>query len=164
MLERVAIVGVGYTPLRPISPEVSFRELVFEAAVKAYSHAGVEPRDISTFVSITEDYTEGTAIAEEYVPDQLGAVLKPVHTVTADGITGLAQSRASSPPPEAWRCWAGGDTEGGRWDRDTQWEHSDCHRLMEHVSLMLSGGSAGRHSGYADPTTSLSTRINLERR
>jgi len=87
---RVAIVGVGYTPLRSITPEVSFRELIFEAAVKAYNDAGVEPGDISTFVSITEDYNEGTAIADEYVPDQLGAVLKPVHTVTSDGITGLA--------------------------------------------------------------------------
>ena len=87
---RVAIVGVGYTPLRSITPEVSFRELIFEAAVRAYNDAGVEPGDISTFVSITEDYNEGTAIADEYVPDQLGAVLKPVHTVTTDGITGLA--------------------------------------------------------------------------
>lgn len=90
MLERVAIVGVGYLPLRAISPEVSFRELIFEAAVKAYADAGLEPRDIDTFVSVTEDYIEGTAIADEYVPDQLGAVLKPVHTVTTDGITGLA--------------------------------------------------------------------------
>ena len=90
MFGRVAIVGVGYTPLRTMTPEVSFRELIFEAAVKAYNDAGVEPRDIDTFVSVTEDYTEGTAIADEYVPDQLGAVLKPVHTVTADGITGLA--------------------------------------------------------------------------
>ena len=90
MFERVAIVGVGYTPLRCISPEVSYRELIFEAAVKAYNDAGVGPNDIGTFVSITEDYIEGTAIADEYVPDQLGAVLKPVQTVTADGITGIA--------------------------------------------------------------------------
>ena len=90
MFERVAIVGVGYTPLRSISPEVSYRELIFEAAVKAYNDAGVGPNDIGTFVSITEDYIEGTAIADEYVPDQLGAVLKPVQTVTADGITGIA--------------------------------------------------------------------------
>ena len=75
MFGRVAIVGVGYVPLRSITPEVSFRELIFEAAVKAYNDAGVEPRDIGTFVSITEDYNEGTAIADEYVPDQLGAVL-----------------------------------------------------------------------------------------
>jgi acetyl-CoA C-acetyltransferase len=90
MPERVAIVGVGYTPLRSITPEASYRELIFEAAVKAYSDAGIRPHDVSTFVSITEDYIEGTAIADEYVPDQLGAVLKPVHTITADGITGLA--------------------------------------------------------------------------
>jgi acetyl-CoA C-acetyltransferase len=90
LLERVAIVGVGYTALRPLSPDVSYREMVFEAAVKAYADAGVRPHDVATFVSITEDYTEGTAIADEYVPDQLGAVLKPVHTVTSDGITGLA--------------------------------------------------------------------------
>ncbi|HZA22561.1 MAG TPA: acetyl-CoA acetyltransferase, partial [Dehalococcoidia bacterium] len=90
MQERVAIVGVGYTSLRPITPEVSFRELIFEAAVKAYADAGIRPHDVSTFVSVTEDYIEGTAIADEYVPDQLGAVLKPVHTITSDGITGLA--------------------------------------------------------------------------
>ena len=90
MFERVAIVGVGYTPFRSVSPEVSFRELIFEAAVKAYDDAGIEPDAVSTFVSVTEDYVEGTAIADEYVPDQLGAVLKPVQTVTSDGITGLA--------------------------------------------------------------------------
>ncbi|MSQ07120.1 MAG: acetyl-CoA acetyltransferase [Dehalococcoidia bacterium] len=88
--ERVAIVGAGYTPLRPISPEVSFREMIFEAAVKAYADAGIRPHDVSTFVSVAEDYNDGTAITDEYVPDQLGAVLKPVQTVSGDGITGLA--------------------------------------------------------------------------
>lgn len=90
MFERVAIIGAGYTPFRAVTPEVSYREMIFEAAVKAYHDAGITPDDVSTFVSVTEDYIEGTAIADEYVPDQLGAVLKPVHTVTADGITGLA--------------------------------------------------------------------------
>ncbi len=92
MHHRVAIVGVGYTPLRPVSPEVSFREMIFEAAMQAYQDAGLEPKEIDTFVSIAEDYLEGTAIFDEYVPDQLGAVLKPVHTITADGITGLASA------------------------------------------------------------------------
>ena len=90
MFERVAIIGAGYTPFRAVSPDVSYREMIFEAAVKAYDDAGIGPGDVSTFVSVTEDYVEGTAIADEYVPDQLGAVLKPVHTVTSDGITGLA--------------------------------------------------------------------------
>ena len=90
MPDRIAIIGIGYTTLRSMTPEVSYRELIFEAAVKAYDDAGIRPQDADTFVSVTEDYTEGTAIADEYVPDQLGAVLKPVHTVTSDGITGLA--------------------------------------------------------------------------
>ena len=89
---RIAIVGAGYTPFRPITPDVSFREMIFEAASKAYADAGVEPRNVDTFISLSEDYLEGTAIADEYVPDQLGAVLKPVHTIAADGITGLASA------------------------------------------------------------------------
>ena len=92
MQERVAIVGIGYTPFRPVSPDLSFREMIFEAAVKAYTDAGIEPQQVDTFVSISEDYLEGTAIADEYVPDQLGAVLKPVHTVAADGITAIASA------------------------------------------------------------------------
>ena len=90
--QRIAIVGVGYTPFRSISPEVSFREMIFEAATKAYNDAGIKPSQVDTFVSISEDYLEGTAIADEYVPDQLGAVLKPVHTVAADGITALGSA------------------------------------------------------------------------
>ena len=90
MRQRIAIVGAGYTPFRPVSPEVSYRELIYEAAVKAYADAGVEPGEVDTFVSVSEDYLEGTAISDEYVPDQLGAVLKPVHTISADGITAIA--------------------------------------------------------------------------
>jgi len=88
--ERIAIVGAGCTGLRLRTPEASFRELVFQAAQKAYADAGVRPQEVSAFVSVAENYNEGAAIADEYVPDQLGAVLKPVHAVAGDGITGLA--------------------------------------------------------------------------
>ena len=90
MDERIAIIGVGYTPMRPISPDLSFREMIFEAAQKAYEDAGILPKEVDTFVAISEDFLEGTAIFDEYVPDQLGAVLKPVHTISSDGISGLA--------------------------------------------------------------------------
>lgn len=89
-MERIAVIGVGITPFRPVSPEVSFREMIYEAAVAAYKDAGIDPKDVDTFVSCSEDYLEGTAIFDEYVPDQLGAVLKPVHTITQDGLTGVA--------------------------------------------------------------------------
>ncbi len=91
MSERVAIIGVGWAGYRPVTPEVSYKELTYEAAVKAYADAGVDPRrDVDSFVTVAEDFHEGTSIFDEYVPDQLGAVLKPVHTIGGDGLHGLA--------------------------------------------------------------------------
>lgn len=90
MSNRVAIVGIGYTPFRPLTPEVSYKELMYEAAVRAYEDAGVNPRrDVQSFVTVAEDFIEGTSIFDEYVPDQLGALLKPTCTIPGDGIHGL---------------------------------------------------------------------------
>ncbi|HLE53347.1 MAG TPA: hypothetical protein VI755_14875 [Anaerolineales bacterium] len=91
MSERVAIVGVGWAGFRPVTPEVSYKELMYAAAVRAYADAGVDPlRDIDSFVTVAEDFHEGTSIFDEYTPDQLGAVLKPMHTIGGDGLHGLA--------------------------------------------------------------------------
>ncbi|MCX7785478.1 MAG: hypothetical protein N2201_04535 [candidate division WOR-3 bacterium] len=91
MNERVAIIGIGATQFRSISPDVSYKELMFEAAVKAYDDCGIDPRkDVDTFVTCAEDYIEGTSIFDEYVPDQLGSALKPMHTITGDGLHGIA--------------------------------------------------------------------------
>ncbi len=91
MSERVAIIGVGWTGYKPFTPDVSYKELTYEAAVKAYADAGVDPRrDVDSFVTVAEDFIEGTSIFDEYVPDQLGAVLKPVQTIGGDGLHGLA--------------------------------------------------------------------------
>ena len=65
--------------------------MIYAAAVRAYHAAGVEPRrDVESFVTVAEDFHEGTSIFDEYTPDQLGAALKPVHTITGDGLHGLA--------------------------------------------------------------------------
>lgn len=91
MSERVAVIGVGWAGYRSITPELSYKELMFEAAVKAYNDAGVDPRkDVDSFITVAEDFIEGTSIFDEYVPDQLGAVLKPVHTIGGDGLHGIA--------------------------------------------------------------------------
>ena len=91
MNERVAIIGVGWSGYRPVSPELSYKEMTYAAAVKAYADAGVDPRkDIQSFVTVAEDFHEGTSIFDEYTPDQLGAALKPMHTITGDGLHGLA--------------------------------------------------------------------------
>ena len=91
MLERVAIVGVGTTGFRATSSGASYREMTYEAAVKAYTQAGVTPHEIDGFVSTAEDFFEGYSIADEYCNDQLGAVLKPISTVPGDFIQALAQ-------------------------------------------------------------------------
>jgi acetyl-CoA C-acetyltransferase len=64
---------------------------MFEAARNAYADARVDPRtEIDSFVCCSEDLEEGTSIFDEYVPDQLGAVQRPVHTVASDGLFGVA--------------------------------------------------------------------------
>lgn len=91
MRTRVAVVGVGWSGFRPISPEFSYKELIYQAATQAYADAGVDPRrDVDSFITVAEDFNEGTSIFDEYTPDQLGAVLKPMHTITGDGLHGLA--------------------------------------------------------------------------
>ncbi len=91
MNREVAIVGVGYAGFRPLTPDLSYKELIFEAAVKAYEEAGINPRsDVDSFVTVAEDFHEGTSITDEYAPDQLGGVQKAVHTICGDGIHGLA--------------------------------------------------------------------------
>ena len=91
MSDRVAIIGVGWSGFRPVTPEYSYKELMYAAAQRAYADAGVNPRkDIESFVTVAEDFHEGTSIFDEYTPDQLGAVLKPMHTISGDGLHGLA--------------------------------------------------------------------------
>jgi len=90
MIGKVAITGLGYTEFSATSPGTSFRELTYEAAVKAYNEVGIEPKDIDTFVCTSEDFCEGYSISDEYCNDQVGGILKPVQTITGDAIHSLA--------------------------------------------------------------------------
>ncbi len=92
-MTRVAIVGIGWEGFPPETPRYSWKELMFEAAVKAYDDAGIDPRkDVDSFVTCAEDFWEGHSIADEFLPDPLGSVLRPMHTVTGDGLQGLANA------------------------------------------------------------------------
>ena len=91
MEPKVAVVGVGHAGFAPVTAGISYKELMFEAAQRAYHDAGVDPRtEIDSFVCCSEDFLEGTSIFDEYVPDQLGAMQRPVQTVAADGLFGVA--------------------------------------------------------------------------
>jgi acetyl-CoA C-acetyltransferase len=65
--------------------------MVYQAAVKAYADAKVNPREeVDTFISCEEDFSMGTSITDEYAPDQIGGAQRSVHTITGDGIQGIA--------------------------------------------------------------------------
>ncbi|MFQ6061225.1 MAG: acetyl-CoA acetyltransferase, partial [Thermoplasmata archaeon] len=91
MKRNVAVVGIGHTAFRPRTDEYSWKELMYEAASRAYDDAGLNPRkEIDSFITCAEDYWEGFSIFDEFVPDQIGAALRPCCTVSGDGIHGLA--------------------------------------------------------------------------
>ncbi len=91
MPTKVAIIGVGHTAFRGTSPGVSYKELMFEAATRAYEDAGLDARtEIDSFLTCSEDLAEGTSIFDEYVPDQIGGAQRPGYTVGGDAMQGLA--------------------------------------------------------------------------
>jgi acetyl-CoA C-acetyltransferase len=92
MAERIAIIGIGFSPLEPATPACSFKELAFETAQKAYADAGIRFDEIDSFVTCAEDLNEGISIFDEYTPDQLGAMQKPMHTLTQDGLHGIVDA------------------------------------------------------------------------
>ncbi|MEM3670379.1 MAG: acetyl-CoA acetyltransferase [Thermoprotei archaeon] len=93
MTREVAVVGLGFSGFSSITPQVSYRELIYEAASRAYEEAGVNPRtDVGSFVCCEEDLWEGTSITDEYAPDQIGAAQRPTCTVTQDALNGVANA------------------------------------------------------------------------
>src|SRR2546427_12878049 len=98
MGERVGIVGVGYEGFRPLISDLSARELMFEAASKAYSDAEVDPRkEVGSFICCTEDLWEGGSIRDEMVPDQIGGARRTVCTIPGGWICGLGQAGMQVP-------------------------------------------------------------------
>ncbi len=93
MNRKVCIVGVGHTNFNSMTPDVSWKEFMYDACKKAYFDAGINPRkDVDSFITCAEDYWEGFGIFDEFVPDQIGATLRPCCTVCGDGIQGMANA------------------------------------------------------------------------
>ncbi len=93
MTRKVCVIGVGNTDFNSMTTDVSWKEFMYEACKKAYVDAGIDPRkDVDSFITCAEDYWEGFSIFDEFVPDQIGAVLRPCCTVCGDGIQGLANA------------------------------------------------------------------------
>ena len=64
---------------------------MYDAAKRAYADADIDVRsDVGSFICCAEDFWEGNSISDEYMPDQLGAKLRPLFTVSGDGLLGVA--------------------------------------------------------------------------
>jgi acetyl-CoA C-acetyltransferase len=88
----VVVMGVGFCGSFPTSTGLSYREMIKRAATAAYDDAGLTAEEIDGAVSVEEDFVSGYSIADEYVPDQLGMVRKPVYTIPGDFLHGLSSA------------------------------------------------------------------------
>ncbi len=73
-------------------PRARSRSSCLRRPQEAYADASVRFDEIDSFVTCAEDLNEGISIFDEYTPDQLGAVQKPMHTLTQDGLHGIADA------------------------------------------------------------------------
>ncbi|MFX0210455.1 MAG: acetyl-CoA acetyltransferase [Candidatus Hodarchaeota archaeon] len=85
MTKAVAVVGIGQTDSSALTPTKDFRELIYDAAKRAYEDAGLTPHDMDAFMTNEYDFYSGISIADEYVPDQIGGRLKFDNLVCNDG-------------------------------------------------------------------------------
>jgi acetyl-CoA C-acetyltransferase len=91
--KEVAIIGIGASKFDSVISGLSYKELMYEASVRAYTDAGIDVRsDVGSFICCAEDFWEGNSISDEYMPDQIGAKLRPLFTVCGDGLLGLAHA------------------------------------------------------------------------
>lgn len=92
-MTKVCVIGIGHTDFNSMTPDVQWKEIMYEACNKAYVDAGINVRkDVDSFITCAEDYWEGFSIFDEFVPDQIGALLRPCCTVCGDGLYGLANA------------------------------------------------------------------------
>jgi acetyl-CoA C-acetyltransferase len=92
-LNKVALVSMGYSGFSTVTPQLSFKEMMFEAANMAYAQAGIEPRsEVDSFICCEEDLLEGISITDEYMPDQLGGAQRALCTISQDGLNGVIQA------------------------------------------------------------------------
>ena len=93
MSRKVCVIGVGHTDFNSMTPDMQWKDIMYEACNKAYVDAGIDPRkDVGSFITCAEDYWEGFSIFDEFVPDQVGALLRPCCTVCGDGLYGLGNA------------------------------------------------------------------------
>lgn len=86
-MERVAIIGVGFTKYDRNSP-LTFAEMVFEATRKAIADAGISKDDVDNVVSVSSDFWDGRTISCMAISDASNAFNRDISCVEGDGTFG----------------------------------------------------------------------------
>lgn len=90
MSDRVAIVGIGQTPLRDADDQRLYHEHDYEAARLALADAGLDRGDVDTVVCSGWDAVDGRTISDMHTAMSAGGYLKDSSHVGEDGIMALA--------------------------------------------------------------------------
>ncbi len=63
MAKDIAVIGIGCTNFNSMTPDLGWKEIMYEACQKAYIDAGIDPRkDVDSYITCAEDYWEGFSI------------------------------------------------------------------------------------------------------
>lgn len=95
MPRRVAIVGTGQTDHRSHRPDVSGRELIYEAVRRALEDSEMSIQDVDAIVIGNMDHFESINSVDTWCVEGAGAFMKPIMKVTTGGTTGTSVAIAA---------------------------------------------------------------------
>ncbi len=95
MGRRVAIVGTGQTYHKSHRPDVTSKEMIYEAVTAALADAELAIRDIDAIVIGNMDHFESINYVDAYSVEGSGAFMKPIMKVTTGGTTGTTVAIAA---------------------------------------------------------------------
>ncbi len=87
-MDRVAIVGIGYTKIEAAKKSQNYTEMVYEAVKNALEDAGAGIDDIDNVVNTTNDFWDGWTISCMPVGGASGGADKNISGVEGDGAFG----------------------------------------------------------------------------
>jgi len=95
MAQRVAIVGTGQTDHRSHRPDVSQREMIHEAVLRALADCRLSIGEIDAIVIGNMDHFESINYVDTWSVEGSGGVMKPIMKVTTGGTTGTSVAVAA---------------------------------------------------------------------
>ena len=87
-MKKVGIISASINTFKN-EKKLSYKEILFKVTRETYEKIGIKIDQIDCFITTGEDFSEGRAIADEFVPDQIGGANRPNVRISADSISGI---------------------------------------------------------------------------